>query len=118
MTATPKQLLSVAVMIAASPAAHAQHLSNAIAIAAVSPVVFVLLAGVLGWLERNLLSGLVHIGLILLWVVSFAVLSNIVTTDWLIWAPLVFYGIHCCWMMTRLVVLLFRRRATTRPRTP
>ena len=117
MTTASRQSLFAALIATASPSAHAQHVPAAIAIAAVSPILFLLLAAVLGWMERSLLSGLVHTGLIVLWLASFAVLSNAVTIDWLVWTPVVLYGIQCCWIVTRLVTILVRRRATTSPRS-
>jgi hypothetical protein len=101
-------------LIIVSPAAHAQHISNAIALAALSPIFVVLLAGILGWLERRLLSGIVNVCLVLVWVIAFAVLSNLVTNDWLIWMPVALYALHSFWILAKLATILVKKRITTK----
>ena len=55
-----------AIVVSMMPAtAQAQQISNTIALAALSPIVVVLLAGTVGWLERELLRGLIDVGLVL-----------------------------------------------------
>ena len=97
-------------MIIVSPLAYAQEVPTVIAIAALSPIIMMALAGVLGWLDRSLLTGLKHIALVFLWVAVFLVLSSVVTTDWLICTPLVLYGAHGLWMLGKVVSILVKRR--------
>ena len=89
--------------------AQAQQISNTVALAALSPIVVVLLAGLVGWLEHELLRGLIDVGLVLLWVVAFAVLSSYVTIDWIIWTPVVLYALHAAWIVYRLIKALIAR---------
>ena len=95
-----------------APPAYAQEVPGVIAVAVISPVIMVLLAGILGWLERSPISGLRHIGLIVLWFVAFVLLARSVTTDLLIWTPLVIYCIHSLYLIIRLLARFRKRRGT------
>ena len=90
-------------------AAQAQQISNTVALAALSPIIVVILAGTVGWLERELLRGLIDVGLVLLWVVAFAVLSAYATIDWIIWTPVALYALHAAWIVYRLIKVLIAR---------
>ena len=114
MLAKSRRWFGVATLVAAAPPVYAQQVPNVIALASLSPVIMVLLAGLLGWLERSLLSGLMHVSLILLWVIAFAVLANTVTTDWIIWTPIGIYGVHSFYILYKLGSVAARRRRAHR----
>ena len=111
MTPALKQCLCVVLLLAFVPSAYAQEVPGAFAVAVLSPIVMILLAGILGWLDRRPMSGLMHIGLIVLWVAAFLVLSRHVTTDWLIWAPIFLYSIHSLYILIRLGQSVWKRRS-------
>lgn len=112
MISTSTQWLYIVLLMVTASPAYAQEVPGVIAVAVISPVIMVLLAGILGWLERSPISGLRHIGLIVLWVFAFVLLARSVTTDLLIWTPLVFYSIHSLYILIRLVASLRKRHGT------
>lgn len=95
--------LAALACIAAPGAAQAQQVPAVFVLAVFSPVVMVLLAGWLGWRQRKLLLGLLHVVLILFWVMLFALLSNSVSQDLLIWTPVMLFLIHSAWILVQLI---------------
>lgn len=87
-------LMFSAALLALSFPAHAQALRPLWIAGALSPLVVLLLTVLLGWLARSIRLGLVHAVLIIAWVVLFGLASNLVTNDYLIWAPLAVYLLH------------------------
>lgn len=74
--------------------AHAHAFHPLWIVAALSPLVVLLLTAVLAWLARSVLVGVVHATLIIAWVALFWLASNYVTNDYVIWAPLAIYAVH------------------------
>lgn len=86
-------MFSVALLALSFPA-HAQAIHPLWIVGALSPLVVLLLTVLLGWLARSIRLGLVHAALIIAWGVLFWLASNLVTNDYLIWAPLAVYLLH------------------------
>ena len=89
--------------------AHAQPISPAIAALAVSPVLALLFAVVLGVVARSWRVGAAHAGLVGIWILLFGVASYWVENDYVIWTPLALYGIHAATMVVMIVRGVFRR---------
>ena len=85
--------------------ACAQEIPPLIAWMALSPILVLLLAIVLGIVSRSWLVGAKHAGLVALWVALFAIASYWIENDYIIWTPLVVYGVHAMIML----VLVIRR---------
>ena len=86
--------------------AHAQEIPTAIVALALSPIVVLALAIGLGVVTRNWLVGGLHVALVAIWILLFAIASYWVETDIVIWTPIALLGIHA----VILVVLIARRR--------
>ena len=94
-------------------AAHAQRIPGWLVVAALSPVVMILLAIVLGILTRSFRTGVLHVALILLWVMTFGIASYYVTNDFIIWTPLLLYTLHAILLLVLIlwqIVIRFRQR--------
>jgi hypothetical protein len=103
----------LAAVLASTPLlaqAHAIH--PWMAAAALSPLLALALAVALGFLSRSAIKGMVHCGLIILWVLLFWLASNLVTSDLIIWTPLILYAIHVL-VLIALVVIQARARIST-----
>ncbi|MBU2675686.1 MAG: hypothetical protein KJP16_01295 [Gammaproteobacteria bacterium] len=103
-----KFLLTVSALILPA-VAYAQHISPVIAAFAVSPIVVLLLTAVLGFVSRSWLVGIAHAGLVLLWILLFGIASYWVENDYVIWTPLVLYGVHAVALVALIVRGLLRR---------
>ena len=83
--------------------AYAQNIPPVIAALALSPVVVLLLAVVLGVVSRSWRVGALHAGLVTLWIALLGIASYWVENDYVIWTPLAFYGIHAVTIVGLLV---------------
>ena len=92
--------------------AQAQHIPPIIVALALSPVLVLMLAVVLGIVMRSWKAGLSHSGLIVVWIVLFGVAAYWVENDYVIWTPLLLYVVHAIILIVLIVkgVLLRRRR--------
>lgn len=104
MRISPSKCLLSMLALTVPGSAHAQNIPPIIAAIAVSPVLVMLLAVVLGVMSRSWLVGATHAGLVAMWVLLFGVASYWVENDYVIWTPLVLYGVHAI----TLVVLVFK----------
>jgi hypothetical protein len=104
-------LMFSAALLALSFPAHAHAIHPLWIVGALSPLVVLLLTVLLGWLARSIRLGLVHAILIIAWVVLFWLASNLVTNDYLIWAPLAVYLLH-----SAVIIVLVLWYAVTRRR--
>jgi type III secretory pathway component EscT len=82
------------VMLVLPSVAHAHEIHPLWVVAALSPLAVLPLTALLGWFRRSLRVALIHAGLIVVWVALFWLASNLVTHDYLIWAPLALYVLH------------------------
>jgi hypothetical protein len=82
------------VLLVLTPTAHAHGIHPLWVAAALSPLAVLLLTLVLGWLARSVIIGVIHAVLVVVWVALFWLASNLVTNDYLIWAPLALYLLH------------------------
>lgn len=73
---------------------HAHGIHPIWIVGALSPLVVLLLAAILGWLARSVRLGAIHASLIILWVTWFGLASYFVKNDYIIWAPLAAYLLH------------------------
>ena len=90
--------------------AHAQYIPPIIVALALSPILVLLLAVVLGVVSRSWLVGLKHAGLVGIWILLFGVAAYWVENDYVIWTPLALYVIHA-FVMVILIVKGIRHRA-------
>jgi intracellular septation protein A len=90
--------------------ACAQHVPLIIVAAALSPLLIILFAVILGVLVRSWRTGAAHAGLIVVWVLLFGIASYSVENDYVIWTPMVLYAIHAL-IIIALMVLNVKRRA-------
>ena len=94
--------------------AQAQNVPLWVLGAAVSPLFVLVLAGLHGLLRRRWRLALKHAALVLLWVVLFRTASYYVTSDWVIWTPLLLYTGHALMLVGLILtdcVRLWRHRA-------
>ncbi|MCP5090851.1 MAG: hypothetical protein GY949_08000 [Gammaproteobacteria bacterium] len=89
--------------------AHAQHLSPLIVATALSPLLVFLLAIVLGIVARSWKTGILHAGLIVIWVLLFGVASYWVENDYIIWTPVALYSVHALIIVALLIVGIAKR---------
>jgi len=87
--------------------ALAQHIPVVVAVAALSPLLVMLCAVVLGALEHNWKVGAIHLGLIVVWLVLFGVASYTVENDYIIWTPMLLYALHAL----LIIILIFKQIA-------
>jgi MFS-type transporter involved in bile tolerance (Atg22 family) len=92
-----KALLAVSALSLPGVAA-AQNIPPVIAALALSPVLVLLLAVILGVVTRSWRVGIRHFGLVVVWILLFGVTSYWVENDYVIWTPLALYGIHAATM--------------------
>lgn len=109
MQSSTSQALWSLMLLALPRMAMAQNIPPEIAALALSPVLALLLALVLGIVNRSLRIGLGHSGLVVLWILLFGVASYWVENDYVIWTPLVLYGIHTATMVILIAGSLFGR---------
>ncbi len=94
----------LAVSLVALPGtAHAQYISPLIAGLALSPILVLLLAVVLGIVSRSWRIGAWHAGLVVVWVVLFGIASYWVENDYIIWTPLALYVAHSVIMLALII---------------
>jgi len=77
---------------------------------AVSPLLAILLAVALGIVSRSWQIGAAHAGLIVVWVLLFAIASYWVENDYIIWTPLVLFAVHAVTLLILLAKAAVRRR--------
>jgi MFS-type transporter involved in bile tolerance (Atg22 family) len=97
------------ILLAVPGVAHAQQISPLIAALAVSPILVLLLALILGVVSRSWQVAAKHAGLVVVWVVLFAIASYWVENDYIIWTPLVLYAAHATIMLLLVIRGLIRR---------
>lgn len=96
--------LALAIMAVLLPGvADAQQVPPLIAGMAISPIFVLLLAIALGIVSRSLRVGLKHAGLVVLWILLFAIASLWVENDYIIWTPLALYLAHALIMLVLFV---------------
>ena len=74
--------------------AHAQHIPLSFVVAALSPLLVIVFAVILGVVSRSWRVGTVHAGLVLTWVLLFGFAAYFIENDYVIWTPLVLYAVH------------------------
>lgn len=85
--------------------ALAQHIPVVVAVAALSPLLVMLCAVVLGALEHNWKTGAKHLGMVIVWIVLFGVASYNVENDYVIWTPMLLYALHAL----LIIILIFKQ---------
>jgi uncharacterized protein YggT (Ycf19 family) len=109
MRISPSKCLFIVLALTAPVSAHAQNIPPIIVAIAVSPVLVILLAVVVGILYRSWLVGATHAGLVVVWVVLTAVASYWVENDYVIWTPLVIYCVHAIILIVLVFIGVLRR---------
>lgn len=89
--------------------AYAQNIPPTIVALALSPLLVLLIAVVLGVVLRSWRVGAAHAGLIVVWVLLFGIASYWVENDYVIWTPMVLYGAHAILMIVLIVMGVVRR---------
>lgn len=89
--------------------ACAQYVPVWLVAAAVSPVVVILFAIILGVLCRSWRIGALHTGLVFAWIVLFGLAAYFIENDYVIWTPLVLYAAHAVLILILIVVNIARR---------
>jgi hypothetical protein len=92
--------------------AYAQHIPPIVAAAALSPLLVILFAVALGVVSRSWKVGAAHAGLVAVWIMLFGVTSYWIENDYVIWTPLVLYGVHAIALIILVVRGVFRRVRT------
>lgn len=96
-------------LLTASEAAYAQYVPAWLVAAALSPLLVLLLAIALGFVARSWRIGLIHVGLVALWVVLFVIAAQTVENDYVIWTPIVLYAAHAILVLALLIVTIAKR---------
>jgi MFS-type transporter involved in bile tolerance (Atg22 family) len=92
--------------------ANAQYIPPIIVALALSPLLVMLFAVILGVVSRSWLIGARHVGLIVVWIVLFGIAAYWVENDYVIWTPLALYVGHAIVMIILIVKrMLGRSRA-------
>lgn len=90
-------------------AAHAQNIPDWLIISVLSPLIVLLFCVILGFAAGSVRIGALHAGLVLLWVVLFALSAYFIENDYVIWTPLVPYGLHAVLVVVLIVFYIVRR---------
>ena len=110
-TDTFRSILTI-IAVVVPGVAYAQQIPPIIAWMAISPIFVLLLAVALGMVSRSWRVAAKHGGLVLVWILLFAVSSYWIENDYIIWTPLVLYAAHAVLMLV-LVVRGVMHRART-----
>lgn len=109
MPFSSSQALSSFLLLILPGTALAQNIPPEIAALALSPVLVLLLAIVLGAVNRSWRVGFMHSGLVLAWILLFGVASYWVENDYVIWTPIVLCGVHAAIMVILIASGMARR---------
>ena len=90
-------------------AAHAQHIPDWLIVSVLSPLLVLLLCVILGFAAGSVRVGALNAGLVLLWVILFALAAYFVENDYVIWTPLVLYGLHAVLVVVLIIFYIARR---------
>jgi hypothetical protein len=102
--------LPAAVVLSLPDRAYAQEIPPLIGALALSPILVMLLALVLGIVARSWRVGAAHAALVVVWLLLFGIASYWVENDYVIWTPLALYALHALIMLALIVQRLIRRR--------
>jgi hypothetical protein len=91
--------------------AYAQYVPPLLVVAALTPILVLLLCVVLGILTRSVRVGALHAAYVLAWVLLFILASYFIENDYVIWTPLVLYLLHSALLLVLIVVQIGRRIA-------
>jgi hypothetical protein len=111
MSARPASLASAGLLGALPVPAHAQYVPTWLIAAVLSPLLVLVLCGILGWVRRSARAGALHAALVVLWVVLFSLASYFVENDYVIWTPLALYLLHAALLIGLIVIGVARRIA-------
>ena len=96
-------------LLLSSAGAHAQYIPPIFIAAALSPILVIFFAIVLGALARNWRVGMRHTLLILLWVLLFGLAAYFIENDYVIWTPMVLYAAHSLLILVLILVNIAKR---------
>lgn len=88
---------------------HAQNIPVEIAAAAISPLLVIVLAFLLGWISGNMKAGAMHALFIVTWVILFSLASYFAENDYIIWTPLAIYIAHSLLIIVLYILHLLKR---------
>jgi intracellular septation protein A len=111
---TPARPALTALLSLLPASAQAQYIPPIFIAAALSPLLVILLAIVLGLLARSCRVGLRHTLLILLWVLLFGLASYFIENDYVIWTPMVLYAAHSLLIVVLILANIVKRIRTAR----
>lgn len=108
-TKVPPAVLSSIVFSMIPVTAYAQNIPIVYALAALSPLLAIILAILLGWISHSFHAGVMHVVLLLAWVILFSLAAYFIENDYVIWTPLVIYAAHCSLIIILIAVHTARR---------
>lgn len=94
--------------------AQAQQVPTSLAMVALSPLVVVVLAALLGMVARSWRVGILNISLLVTWVVAFLFLVQHFQSDYriyIIWIPIIVYAFHTLLILILLIIHIAKRIA-------
>lgn len=106
------QIISAAPLLLTPAVAHAQHIPVWLAAAALSPLLVLVLAIVLGFVARSWRVGAIHTALVAVWVLLFFIASRTVENDYIIWTPIILYVAHAVLILVQIVIGIAKRVGT------
>jgi len=89
--------------------AHAQKIPDSFVLAALSPLVVIALAIVLGFLVRSWKTGVTHVGLVILWLLLLVAAARSVENDYIIWTPLALFCVHALIVLALIIGAAWKR---------
>ena len=92
--------------------AYAQPIPTWFVFAALSPLIVILFAIILGVVSRSWRLGVLHTGLVALWVLLFALASYFVENDYVIWTPIVLFAVHSLLVLILIIVNIAKATRT------
>ncbi|MDH3434244.1 MAG: hypothetical protein OEM60_10315 [Gammaproteobacteria bacterium] len=102
------------VLLLLSSSAHAQYIPPILVAAALSPLLLISFAIILGVFARSWRIGIRHTLFVFLWILLFGFASYFIENDYVIWTPLVLYAAHFLLMLVLILVNFAKRISTTR----
>ena len=100
------------VLLLFSVSAHAQYIPPILVAAALSPLLVIFFAIILGISARSWRVGIRHTLLVLLWILLFGLASYFIENDYVIWTPLVLYAAHFLLILVLIPVNIVKRIRT------
>ena len=109
MNVNYSKFAGLAALLCVPGVAHAQYVPPWIVAAAISPLVVIVFAIILGLVSRSWRVGVTHVGLVFVWVMLFIIAAQLIENDYVIWTPIFLYAVHALLILILIIGNIARR---------